>query len=155
MPGDCVLSPGINLLSLYPLFSLFSFFGFILISCNSHGCIGLDVIVVQRIVVFVEAGRAEERKCLRGNGLRRGDDDASLQVDLGICCMGIVLRQSGLFVEDVAAEAYPHRRSHPAGCFQSSECLQGIFSLLPYTIVLRKYKCIDCKDTHFQLYPLN
>ena len=31
MPGDCVLSPGINLLSLYPLFSLFSFFGFILI----------------------------------------------------------------------------------------------------------------------------
>ena len=106
MPGDCVLSPGINLLSLYPLFSLFSFFGFILISCNSHGCIGLDVIVVQRIVVLVEAGRAEERKCLRGNGLRRGNDYAPLQVDLGICRVRIVLRQSGLFVEDVAAEAF-------------------------------------------------
>ena len=79
MPGDCVLSPGINLLSLYPLFSLFSFFGFILISCNSHSCIGLDVIVVQRIVVLVETGRAKEWKSLRCYGLGRGNDYAASQ----------------------------------------------------------------------------
>ena len=85
---------------------MISLLGLILISCNPRGCIGLDVIVVERIVVLVETGRAEEWKSLRCYGLGRCNDYAPLQVDLGICCVRIVLRQSSLFVEDVAAQAF-------------------------------------------------
>ena len=85
---------------------MISLLGLILISCNPRGCIGLDIIVVERIVFLVETGRAKEWKSLRCYGLGRCNDYAPLRVDLGISCVRIGLRQSSLFVEDVAAQAF-------------------------------------------------
>ena len=85
---------------------MISLLGLILISCNPRGCIGLDIIVVERIVVLVETGRAKEWKSLRCYGLGRCHDCGPRQVDLRICGVRIVRRQSSLFVEDVAALSF-------------------------------------------------
>ena len=80
---------------------------FRLISCDTLGCIGLDVIVISGIIVLVEAGSAEGTgSTFRVYGLSRRNDNASFQVDLCICCVRHFLKILDIHVEDAAAQAF-------------------------------------------------